>query len=80
MKPHRCSGLAVVAVGADIIELRTTAIGLGQGSELDSVLAALAAGKSRNGRIGSTRSLPCLPARFRDFGGHAGTRAHPCDL
>ena len=43
---QRAQLLVAVAVGADIIELRPTTIGLGQGSELDSTLAALAAGKS----------------------------------
>jgi uncharacterized membrane protein YccC len=52
---QRAQLLAAVAVGADIIELRPTAIGLGQESELETALAALAAGKSAIATAGFAR-------------------------
>jgi hypothetical protein len=52
---QRAQLLPAAAVGTDIVELHPTAIGLGQGAELDSALAALAAGKSATATAGFAR-------------------------
>jgi len=57
---QRAQLLAAAAVGADIVELRPIAIGLGHGSELDSALAGLAAGKSATATAGFARLDHCL--------------------
>jgi uncharacterized membrane protein YccC len=52
---QRAHLLATLAVGADIIELRVTALDLGLGSELGPVLEPLAEGKSATATAGFTR-------------------------
>jgi len=52
---QRAQLMAALAVGADIIDLRPTALGLGQGLELDSALKALAAGRSATATDGFAR-------------------------
>jgi uncharacterized membrane protein YccC len=51
---QRSQLLAALAIGADIIELRLTALRFGLGSELDPVLEALAEGKSATATAGFT--------------------------
>jgi uncharacterized membrane protein YccC len=49
---QRAQLMAALTIGADIIELRLTALHLGLGSELDPVLKALAEGKSATATAG----------------------------